>query len=176
MANYDDDGGYCGDIDNTRTPALPANASPAEVQQHDLTLERERQADVLYLSLLCQSGGVVTEVTMPITGNQITNEYTAIFKNTTNNPVRVQAFADLVTPGCGAILSLTSDKGDQGKFDALALVANGRTESVSVIVLPGFAVWARNFNNAFFPMLVTDTLRMRVFDPMKLISYANLFR
>ena len=127
----------------------------------------------MYLTLLAQDG-VVTSVLSPASGDDISDEYYALFRNDTNNPVRVQVFADLVTPGCGALLSMTSDKSDAGKFDALSLTANGRVESVSVIVLPTRSVWAREFNTAF-PMGSSDKLRVRVFDPALLLSSANLY-
>lgn len=164
------------DVDSTRPqPRLTANPAvrAQQLANERLRQEQQRQAQVLYLQLLTQDG-VVTHVTTPTNGNDIDDEYTALYKNDTNNPVRVQVFADLVTPGCGAVLSTNSDRSNSGKFDALTLTANGRVESVSVIVLPTMAVWAREFNTAF-PMSGSDVLRVRVFDPAKLISYANLY-
>lgn len=180
MSNYDYDD-ECFDIDSSRShPAPSRNASPQEALQaaqgskNDLAAERARQAQVFYLTLLCQNGPV-TEVTSPVVGTLIEDEYVELYKNNTNNPVRVQAFADLITPGCGAILSLTRDKGDQGKVDVLALVANGRTESVQVILMPTTSLWVRNFRFTAFPMTVDDTIRVRVFDPMKLLSFNTLY-
>lgn len=135
--------------------------------------DRELQLRMLYLGMLAQAT-TITEVTTPMTGDDISDEYVSLYKNNTNNPVRVQVFADLATPGCGAILSTTPDKSNAGKVDVLALVANGRVESVSLIVLPTMSVWAREFNVAF-PMSGFDVLRVRVFDPAKLLSYSNLY-
>jgi hypothetical protein len=138
--------------------------------------DRRRQQQVLFLSLLCQSGvgGPVTEVSPPVNGDWMNNGYQELFRNTTNNLIRVQAFAEFTTPGCGAILSLTPDLSDVGKYDVLSLTANGRTESVTTILLPGFSIYARDFNTAI-PMQGVDQLRIRAFDPMKLISFSNLY-
>lgn len=174
--NYDD---YCFDDygGDVRGPSYaapsPQKVSPVNPAQQ-LAEERRRQAQVLYLTLLAQQGPV-TEVTSPINGDFIEADYKEIFKNNTNNPVRIQVFADLVTPGCGAILSFTRDGSDVGKFDVLSLTANGRTESVSTIVLPTFSIWARDFQPVFFPMVSNDVLRIRVFDPAKLINYGQLY-
>lgn len=167
------------DVQSQRRPATaPQRAAAvqqaAQDRQRDLLLERRRQEQVLYLTLLAQNGPV-TEVTAPITGDFIENDYKPIYTNNTNNPVRIQVFADLVNPGCGAFLSLTRDLSDVGKFDALALTANGRTESVTTIVLPTYSIWARDFDATFFPMQGNDVLRVRVFDPAKLINYGNLY-
>lgn len=138
---------------------------------------RAREDQVLYLTLLAQggSGGPVTEVTSPIDGDFITAEYKSLFRNDTNNPVRVQVFADLTNPGVGVILSLTNDRSDAGKIDALSLTANGRLESVTTIVLPTYSLWGRDFDPTFFPMQANDVLRIRVFDPAKLINYGQLY-
>jgi hypothetical protein len=133
-----------------------------------------REAQILYLTMLTQNGPV-TETTSPISGDYIEAGYTAIFRNDTNNPVRVQAFADFTNPGVGAILSLSSDASDAGKIDTLSLTANGRTESVTTIILPTFSLWAKDFDPQFFPMQGNDVLRLRVFDPAKLLSYWNLY-
>lgn len=170
---YDDDD-ECFDVDNTKRPQLAPNATPDQKADHAFLAEKQRQAQVLYLSLLCQSTGVVTEVQRPTSGDAISDEYFALFTNTSMAPVRVQVFSDLVTPGCGAVLSFDNSKGDQGKFDTVSFVANGHTESISVLVLPGLSIWARDFSNAI-PMGSADMLRIRIFDPMKLISSANLF-
>jgi hypothetical protein len=154
------------------TPQMLAAQAQAQAQAD---ADRMRQAQVLYLTLLAQGGGPVTEVTAPINGDFIENDYKPIFVNNTSNPVRVQVFADLVSPGCGAFLSFTRDLSDVGKFDTLSLTANGRVESVTAIILPTYSVWARDFNAQFFPMQAVDVLRVRVFDPMKLISYAQLY-
>ena len=154
------------------TVMTPAQRQQQLVAAQQLTAQ-QREAQVLYLTLLAQDG-VVTQVTTPTSGDDIDDEYTQLFKNDTNLPVRVQVFADLVTPGCGAVLSTNNDKSNSGKFDTLSLTANGRVESVSIIVLPTYSVWTREFNTAF-PMSANDALRVRVFDPAKLLSYANLF-
>lgn len=152
------------------------NAQGRAAAPQQASAERTRQAQVLYLTLLSQggAGGPVTEVTSPITGDTITDDYAPIFTNNTNNPVRVQVFSDFINPGVGAFLSLTRDRSDVGKIDELALTANGRTESVTTILLPTYSLWARN-RDVVFPMQSTDVLRIRVFDPMKLISYSNLY-
>ncbi len=169
----DDD---CFDVDNARPLPPPAANAPPEVKaSFALSEERERQKRVLYLQLLCQGGGPVTEVIGPIIGTALNDEYTSIFKNSTNNPVRVQVFADLTTPGCGARIALSPEKGDQGRVDQLVLAANGRTESVQMILLPTMSVWARQFNNAAFPMVAVDMLRVRIFDPIKLLSFSELY-
>lgn len=146
-------------------------------RQAMLDAERKRQEQVLYLTLLSQggSGGPVTEVSSPITGDFIEADYKELFRNDTNNPVRVQVFADLTNPGCGVILSLTRDRSDVGKIDALALTANGRTESVTTILLPTYSLWGRDYDSQFFPMQGNDVLRIRVFDPAKLINYGQLY-
>lgn len=180
MSSYNDcEPDYFFDVQTRQRPATPQQAAAAQQQsaeerQRDLLMERRRQEQVLYLTLLAQNGPV-TEVTAPITGDFIENDYKPIYTNNTNNPVRIQVFADLVNPGCGAFLSLTRDLSDVGKFDALTLTANGRTESVQTIILPTYSVWARDFNAAFFPMQGNDVLRVRVFDPAKLINYGNLY-
>lgn len=148
-------------------PGVPAPRLPSVVP------DRELQLRMLYLGMLAQAT-TITEVTALKTGDDISDEYIALFKNDTNNPVRVQVFANLVTPGCGVLLSMSSDKSDAGMFDALSLTANGRVESVPVIVLPTMSVWAREFNVAF-PTTGSDKVRVRVFDPAKLLSYANLY-
>jgi len=149
----------------------------AQQRQAQLDAERKRQEQVLYLTLLSQggSGGPVTEVSSPITGDFIEADYKELFRNDTNNPVRVQVFADLTTPGCGVILALTRDRSDVGKIDALSLTANGRTESVTTILLPTYSLWGRDFDATFFPMTAADVLRIRVFDPAKLINYGQLY-
>jgi hypothetical protein len=161
----------------TVAPQTSAAERAAITAAQTAALERRRQEQVLYLTLLAQgsNGGPVTEVTSPINGDFINAEYQPIFTNNTNNPVRIQVFADLVSPGCGAILSFTRDLSDVGKFDVLSLTANGRTESVTALILPTYSVWARDFQPVFFPMLAVDILRLRVFDPMKLLSYGNLY-
>lgn len=135
---------------------------------------RRREEQILYLTLLSQSGPV-TEVTQPTNGNNITSEYTELIRNNTNNPIRVQVFADFVNPGVGVLLSTSSDTSNNGKVDELSLTANGRTESVFVILLPTYSLWVRDRDPVFFPMQGNDVVRVRVFDPAKLISYANLY-
>lgn len=154
-------------------PLAPTLASPADRAGFRLEQQREYQLRLAYLSMLAQAT-TITEVTTPMTGDDISDEYIALYKNNTNNPVRVQVFADLATPGCGAILSTVPDKSNAGKVDVLSLTANGRVESVPVIILPTMSIWAREFNVAF-PMSGFDVLRVRVFDPAKLLSYANLY-
>lgn len=158
--------------------ALERQRQAAEAQrQAFLDAELKRQQQVLYLTLLAQGGegGPVTEVSSPITGDFIEADYKELFRNTTNNPVRVQVFADLTNPGVGVILSLTRDRSDVGKIDALSLTANGRTESVTTILLPTYSLWGRDFDAQFFPMQSNDVLRIRVFDPTKLINYGQLY-
>lgn len=133
-----------------------------------------REEQILYLTLLAQNGPV-SEVTQPISGNQISAIYSELFRNNTNNPVRLQVFADFVNPGVGVILSTSSDSSDNGKIDELALIANGRTESVSIIILPTYSLWLRDRDATFFPMQANDVVRVRVFDPAKLVSYGNLY-
>lgn len=146
------------------------------IHQRDLAAQ-QREAQVLYLTLLSQggAGGPVTEVTQPYNGDFIEANYKKLYENNTNNPIRLQVFAEFTTPGCGVNLSLTADRSDVGKFDVLSLTANGRTESVTVIVPPTRAIWARDFDPVNFPMQDVDVLRVRVFDPMKLISFGNLY-
>lgn len=128
-----------------------------------------------YLSLLAQSAGVATEITPPITGDNIEALYLPVFTNNTNGAVRVQVFADFVNPGVGVVLSLTQDASDVGKVDELALIANGKTESVSVILMPTFSLFMRDRDAQFFPMQATDVVRVRVFDPAKLLAYDNMY-
>lgn len=158
--------------------ALERQRQAAEAQrQAFLDAELARQQQVLYLTLLAQggAGGPVTEVSSPITGDFIEADYKELFRNTTNNPVRVQVFADLTNPGVGVILALTRDRSDVGKIDALSLTANGRTESVTTILLPTYSLFGRDFDATFFPMQANDVLRIRVFDPTKLINYGQLY-
>lgn len=166
-----------GQVRKVKTFEEMAAEKAAAQRQAQLDAERKRQEQVLYLTLLSQggSGGPVTEVSSPITGDFITADYKPLFKNDTNNPVRVQVFADLTNPGCGVILSLTQDRSDVGKIDALSLTANGRTESVTTILLPTYSLWGRDFDATFFPMQGNDVLRIRVFDPAKLINYGQLY-
>lgn len=171
MPSYNREEG-CFDVDSHAPP--PAPRTRGEAQSQNIAEERARQANVLYLSLLCQSNGVVTEVTAPKTGDDISDEYSELFKNDTNNPVRVQVFADLATPGCGVILSTTRDKSEQGKYDVLSLTGNGRSEAVSIIVLPTFSIFGRDFA-AGIPMAGIDVIRFRIFDPAKLLSYISLY-
>lgn len=133
-----------------------------------------REEQILYLTLLAQQGPV-SEVTTPTNGNNIESFYTPIYKNNTNNPVRVQVFADFTNPGVGVILSTSSDASDNGKVDELALTANGKTESVLVILLPTYSLWVRDRDPVFFPMQGNDIVRVRIFDPAKLVSYGNLY-
>lgn len=128
-----------------------------------------------YLSLLAQSAQIVTEITPPITGANIEAIYTPLYTNNTNGAVRVQVFADFVNPGVGVVLSLTQDASDIGKVDELALVANGKTESVSVMLMPTFTLWMRDRDATFFPMLANDVIRVRLFDPAKLLAYDKLY-
>ena len=176
MSNYDDCD-YPMPAPALRAAHAQSQAAKAAEMKAKAVSDARREQQVLYLTLLAQggAGGPVTEVTMPVNGDFIEADYKALFTNNTNNPVRVQVFADLVTPGCGAILSLTRDRSDVGKYDVLSLTANGRVESVTTIVLPTYSIWARDFDAAVFPMQVVDTLRVRVFDPAKLISYGNLY-
>ena len=137
--------------------------------------EAARQLQILYLSLLAQSGNLVTEVTSPINGDQIGEAYSPIFTNTSNVPIRVQAFADFTNPGVGVVLSTTRDQSDVGKVDEMSLTANGRVETVGVILMPTYSLWVRDRDPNFFPMQTNDIVRVRVFDPSKMISYSNLF-
>lgn len=130
---------------------------------------------ILYLSLLAQSGTLVTEVTSPTNGDQIGEAYSQLFTNVSNAPVRVQVFGDFVNPGVGVVLATTRDQSDVGKVDELALTANGKTESVGVILMPTYSLWVRDRDPAVFPMQTNDIIRVRIFDPSKMISYANLF-
>lgn len=166
-----------------RTVAPKSAPVPQQTQQvldairrRDADYER-RSAQVLYLTLLSQggAGGPVTEVTQPYNGDFIEADYKRLFTNNTNNPVRAQVFAEFTTPGAGVNLSLTADRSDVGKFDVLALTANGRTESVTVIVPPTTSIWARDLDPVNFPMQDVDVLRIRIFDPMKLLSFGNLY-
>lgn len=134
-----------------------------------------REEQGLFLSLLSQSNGTITEISPPINGDFVEADYKAMFTNTANNPVRVQVFADFTNPGVGAILSLTRDGSDVGKFDQLSLTANGRTESINIVLLPTYSLWVRDLDATFFPMQGNDILRVRVFDPAKLFSYGQLF-
>jgi hypothetical protein len=151
-----------------------AAAALAEQRRKEDYDRRVREEQILYLTLLAQNGPV-TEVTQPTTGNDITAVYTELFRNNTNNPVRLQVFADFVNPGVGVILSTSADVSDNGKVDELALIANGRTESVQIIVLPTYSLWVKDRDPTFFPMQQTDVVRVRVFDPAKLVSYGNLY-
>lgn len=151
-------------------------------QKRRAYLEAQRQArrdareeQGLFLNLLAQSNGTITEISPPINGDFVEADYKAMYTNTANNPVRVQVFADFTNPGVGAILSLTRDGSDVGKFDQLSLTANGRTESINVVLLPTYSLWVRDLDAAFFPMQGNDILRVRVFDPAKLFSYGQLF-
>lgn len=128
-----------------------------------------------YLSLLAQSAAIVTEITPPINGNAITPDYRPLFTNNTNGAVRVQVFADFVNPGVGVVLSLTQDASDIGKVDELSLTANGKTESISVMLMPTFSLFTRDRDATFFPMQANDVVRVRVFDPAKLLAYDNLY-
>lgn len=166
----------CYDFDyTTRRPTSRDEAGRMEKTRREADRKRDNAID--YLTLLCQggSGGPVTEVSAPINGDFIENDYKALFTNTTNNPIRVQVFAEFVTPGCGAILSLSRSLSDVDKYDVLSLTANGRTESVTLILIPTYSIWVRDFNAAAFPMGATDILRIRVFDPMKMISYLQMY-
>ena len=163
------------DIDNSLSQSRARGAAhpqPAVRSAADLA----REAQVLYLTLLAQggSGGPITELSTPVTGDKLLNTYTMLLKNNTNNPIRVQVFANLVTPGCGVVLSFASDASDAAKFDELSLTANGRTESVTVILLPTYSIWGKQFALGF-PAGATDVFRMRVFDPQKLINISNLY-
>jgi hypothetical protein len=133
-----------------------------------------REEQVLYLTLLSQQGPV-SEVSQPVNGDNIEAYYTPLYKNNTNNPVRVQVFADFTNPGVGVVLSTSSDASDNGKVDELSLTANGKTESVFVILLPTYSLWVRDRDAAFFPMQGNDIVRVRIFDPAKLVAYGNLY-
>lgn len=135
----------------------------------------QREEQGLFLNLLAQSAGTITEISPPINGDFVDADYKAMYTNTANNPVRIQVFADFTNPGVGAVLSLTRDGSDVGKFDQLALAANGRTESINVVLLPTYSLWVRDLDPKFFPMQGNDILRVRVFDPAKLFSYGQLF-
>lgn len=163
------------DIDNSLSQSRARGAAhpqPAVRSAADLA----REAQVLYLTLLAQggSGGPITELSTPKAGSQFTNTYTELLKNNTNNPIRVQVFANLTTPGCGVVLSFANDASDSAKFDELSLTANGRTESVTVILLPTYSIYGKQFA-AGFPMVAVDIIRMRIFDPQKLINITNLY-
>ena len=172
--------GYGYGVEQELTPEEVRGYKMQRVQeqaQQAQAMDKQRQmreAQILYLTMLTQNGPI-TETTSPITGTQIEAGYIPIFRNDTNNPVRVQAFADFVNPGVGAVLSLSSDNSDSGKIDTLSLVANGRVESVTTIILPTFSLWAKDFDPTFFPMQPNDIIRLRVFDPAKLLSYWNLY-
>lgn len=174
MSNpYDD---YCDD--DTSIPFVSGRPSvaPARQQPKPVVASKVAQrAGVLnYLSLLCQGLDIVTEVSVPVAGDEVQDTYTELYKNNTNNPIRVQVFAELVVPGCGANLSTSNNGADSDKYDVLSLTANGRTESVGIVLLPTMSIWMRNFNTAI-PMTAADILRVRIFDPMKLLSYAALY-
>lgn len=154
-------------------PGIPVHAPPGQTPKPPPGINAQ-QLGVLYMQLLCQSLDVITEVSTPITGDSIEDHYTAIYVNNTNNPIRVQVFADLVTPGCGALLSTSPNDGDSDKYDALTLTANGRTESVGIILMPTMKIYAKNFQ-PLIPMAAIDVIRVRVFDPMKLMSFARLY-
>lgn len=138
-------------------------------------LQEARSVQALFLNLITQSAGIVTEISPPINGDFVEGDYKPLFTNTVSNPVRVQVFGDFTNPGAGAVLSLTRDGSDVGKVDQLSLTANGRTESVSVVLLPTYSIWVRDLDPTFFPMQGNDVLRVRVFDPAKLLSYGQMF-
>jgi hypothetical protein len=142
--------------------------------EEEARLRAIREEQVFYLTLLAQQGPV-SEVSSPVNGDNIEAYYTPLYKNVTNNPIRVQVFADFVNPGVGVVLSTSSDASDNGKVDELALTANGKTESVFVILLPTFSLWVRDRDAAFFPMQGNDIVRVRIFDPAKLVAYGNLY-
>lgn len=148
--------------------------SPAQVAARMEVERRRREEQILYLTLLAQNGPV-TEVTQPVNGDRIDETYTELVRNNTNNPIRVQVFADFVNPGVGVLLSTSSDLSNNSKIDELSLTANGRTESVQVILLPTYSLWVRDRDPVVFPMQPNDIIRVRIFDPAKLISYANLY-
>lgn len=157
------------------TPEEQLKAAKAREAARVAGLKARYFENMQYLSLLAQSITITTEVTSPTSGDDVEAYYKPIFTNTTNGAVRVQVFADFVNPGVGCTLSLTQDASDVGKVDELALVANGKTESIGVILMPTFSLWIRDRDAAFFPMQATDTVRVRVFDPAKLLAYDNLY-
>lgn len=136
--------------------------------------EKQRAAAELYLSLLIQAKDVFTEMESPKQGSDFTDDYSELFVNNTNNFVRVQVFADFITPGTGIVVALKPDRSDVGKVDVLALTANGKTESVSVILPANSKLYAKNMDSVF-PLAAGDTIRVRLFDPTKLLSANKLF-
>lgn len=163
------------DIDNLNPQSrarLHNPPQPAVRTQAELA----REAQVLYLTLLAQggAGGPITELSPPKAGSAFGAGYTELLKNNTNNPIRVQVFANLATPGCGVVLSFANDGSDASKFDELSLTANGRLESVTVILLPTYSIYGKQFAMGF-PMGASDIIRMRIFDPQKLINITNLY-
>jgi len=139
---------------------------------------RETQGQILYLQLLAQSNGIVTEVSAPITGDVIAlqkGRYLEVYNNKTNNPIRVQVFADIISPGAGIVLSTSASQGDGDKVDQLVLTANGHTESISVILMGNSRLYGRDFDNANFPLALQDAVRIRIFDPARLLSYVKMF-
>lgn len=157
------------------TPQEQADAAKKAQAERAAAKRVRTNESVQYLSLLAQSNGIVTEVQPPVNGDGIESYYKKLFTNDTNGAVRVQVFADFVNPGVGVVLSLTADASDVGKIDELALTANGKVESVSAIILPTFSLFVRDRDAAFFPMQANDVIRVRLFDPAKLLSYSNLY-
>lgn len=176
MAGNDD---YCFDSNGPRIPRVQPSPRQGQVPGQSIIASKspadiQRERDLAYITLLATAGDTVTEVTSPKDGDAVEDKYTELFKNNTNNPVRAQVFVLLTTPGAGIKLSTTALAGDQGLYDSLSLTANGRTEAVSIIVLPTMSIYMREFNSAF-PMTPQDLIRVRIFDPAKIISYNNLY-
>lgn len=143
---------------------------------NDAQLKREeRDAQLFYLQLLTCSGNAANDVVAAIDGTQIKTTYTELYMNNTSNPVRVQVFVSLITAGGGIKLSLTSDGADLNFLDELALVANGKSESIQIVLPSNTKLYAKSYDPTNFPLVAGDKIRVRQFDPARLLSFGGLY-
>ena len=150
---------------------LPELATPGlEGLLLKLLAAQEKSYALGYLSMVAQSDGI-TNALPPFYGDVIgaSSKYFPLVSNKTDNPIRVELLAELTNPGVGFKFAFSRDSSDVGKIDVLALIANGRVQSVPIILGGGQTLWVASHDTTF-TLQDDDVLRIRVFDPAQLLA------
>lgn len=186
-ADFDTLDALCDDMPvapvRTRVPAAaqgralpPTKPQPVKQVKHaSAPLSAPNYAlQLAYLNVLATASSF-TDVMAPIQGAFFDDSYNIIYANKGTAPIRIQIFGDFVTPGGGVILTTSPDASNSNKFDVLSNTANGRVESVPMILLPGQTVYGRTLDYTNFPMTNQDIIRARIFDVSKLLTVGRLY-
>lgn len=141
-------------------PAPIARSKPQGPASPTAAIER-----LLWLVMMTSANPPVTELMPPKNGLYwgANMAYQKLFSNDTPREIRVQVFCEFGVPGEGVKLALNSNSNDTGKVDELAATANGKSESVGIILRSGETLWAAPYGGV--PMTAGTVVRARVFDP-----------